>query len=80
MNTKFIGIKDFRQNIAEYAKKARSANTRFVIMNRTKPLFEIKPFVEDTSLDSLFDEVVRAEKDIAKGNFYTHEEVLKELA
>ena len=80
MNTKFVGIKEFRQNIAGYAKKARSAKTRFVIVNRTKPLFELKPFAENESLDSLFSEVRKAEKDIAAGRFYTHNEVLKELA
>lgn len=47
MNTKFVGIKDFRQNISEYAKRAQKGDSRFVIMNRNKPLFEIKPFAED---------------------------------
>jgi len=80
MNTKFVGIKDFRQNISEYAKKARSSNERYIIVNRNKPLFELKPFEESSSLDQLFADVIRAEKDIAQGKFYTEEEVLKELA
>lgn len=79
MNTKFIGIKEFRQNIADYAKQARAAKTRFVIVNRTTPLFELKPFAEEATLDSLFTELVSAEKDVAQGHFYTHDEVLKEL-
>ena len=79
MNTKFIGIKDFRQNISDYAKRARKESVRFVIMNRNKPLFELKPFAEDTTLDSFVSEVLTAEKDVAKGNFHTQEEIMKEL-
>lgn len=79
MNTKFIGIKEFRQNIADYAKQARTAKTRFVVVNRTTPLFELKPYDEGATLDSLFTELVAAEKSVAKGHYYTHEEVLKEL-
>ena len=79
MNTKFIGIKEFRQNIADYAKQARTAKTRFVVVNRTTPLFELKPFAEDSTLDSLFAELVEADQSVSRGNFYTHDEVLKEL-
>ena len=79
MNTKFIGIKEFRQNISDYAKKARGLQTRFVVMSRNKPLFELKPFEKDETLDSLFAEVKKAEQDIKAGHFYTHEEILKEL-
>lgn len=79
MNTKFIGIKDFRQNIADYATRARKGDTRFVIMNRNKPLFELKPFAEDVYLDSFVEEILQAEAEVAKGSFVTHEELVKEL-
>ncbi len=79
MNTKFIGVKEFRQNMAGFAKQARIAKTRFVIVNRTTPLFELKPFAEDATLDDLFAELKAIEKSVARGHSYTHEEVLKEL-
>ena len=79
MNTKFIGVKDFRQNMADYAKKAQSKKTRFVVMNRSKPLFEITPFEEDEDYSSLYDELMKAKADVAAGNFYTHEEVARKL-
>ena len=79
MNTKFIGVKEFRQNISEYAKKARQSKSRFVIMNRSKPLFEIKPFADDVYLDTFVSDVLAAEADVAAGNFHTQEEVMKEL-
>jgi PHD/YefM family antitoxin component YafN of YafNO toxin-antitoxin module len=79
MNTKFIGIKDFRQNIAEYAKKAQSRKTRFVVMNRNRPLFEISPFAEEESLDSLYETVTKARAEAATGKVYSHKEVGERL-
>lgn len=79
MNTKFIGVKDFRQNMSDYAKRARNGDARFVIMNRNKPLFELKPFAEDVYLDSFVSSVLEAEADVAKGNHHTEDEVMKEL-
>ncbi|MEY3783887.1 MAG: hypothetical protein RLZZ230_209 [Candidatus Parcubacteria bacterium] len=79
MNTKFIGIKDFRQNIAEYAKKAQTQKARYVVMNRNKPLFEITPFEEDENYDSLYNAVMKAKADVAEGNYSTQEEVMKKF-
>jgi len=79
MNTKFIGVKDFRQNIANYAKKAQNKSTRFVVMNRNKPLFEIKPFADDVYLDSFVESVLEAEREVKKGNFVTEEEIIAEF-
>ncbi len=79
MNTKFVGIKDFRQNISDYVTRARKGDTRFVIMNHNKPLFEIKPFAEDVYLDSFVASILQAEADVAKGNYHTQDEVMKGL-
>jgi len=79
MTTKFIGIKEFRQNIADYAARARTGDVRFVVMNRTKPLFEIKPFADDVYLDDFIADVKQAEADVAAGRVYTQEQVRKEL-
>jgi hypothetical protein len=79
MNTKFIGVKDFRQNISDYAKRARNNNTRFIVMNRNKPLFEIKPFAEDEYLDSFVSSMIKAEADVAAGRVISHEALVKKL-
>lgn len=79
MNTKFIGVKDFRQNISDYAKRARKGDARYIIMNRNKPLFEIKAFAEDEYLDSFVADVLKAEADVVRGHYHAQEEVLKEL-
>lgn len=79
MTTKFIGIKDFRQNISNYAQEAQKNKLRLVIMNRNKPLFEVTPFSEESTYDSLYEEVVKAKSDVARGKFFTHEAVGKKL-
>lgn len=79
MNTKFIGVKEFRQNISDYAKRAQKNDTRYIVMNRNKPLFEIKAFAEDEYLDSFVADIAKAEADVARGNYHTHEDVMKVL-
>ena len=79
MTTKFIGIKDFRQNMAEYARLARAKTARFVVMNRNVPMFEVTPFTEDENLDYLYDRVMAAKAVVAAGHFYTHDEVVASL-
>lgn len=80
MNTTFVGIKEFRQDISGYAKKARNAKTRFVVVNRNKPLFEVTPFEEDETLGSLFNAIRAAKEDVRKGRVYTQDQILAEFA
>lgn len=84
MTTKLIGIKDFRQNIAKYAKRAQSkiGKERLVVMNRNKPLFEIRPFEKETEIysDEFIAGILEAKRDIEAGRVYTHEELLKEFS
>ncbi len=80
MNTTFVGVKEFRQNLSGYAAKARRNKTRLVVVNRAKPLFTVTPFAEDATLDSLFADILAAEEDIAKKRVRTQEEILAEFA
>ena len=79
MNTQFIGIKDFRQKIAEYAKKASSNKTRYVVMSHSKPLFELKPFDEGVTLDSFVADVMEARKAVKKGEVVSQQDILTEF-
>ena len=79
VKTKFIGIKEFRANIAEYSKKAQKGDARYVVMKRNKPLFEIMPFEEDIYLESFLEDIAEAERDIAAGRVYTMKQVKKML-
>ena len=80
MTTKIIGIKDFRTNISNYVKKARLGNVRYIVMNRNKPLFEIKPFSENEELENIFSDILKAKNDIKKGRLYSQDNILKEFA
>ncbi len=79
MNTKFIGIKDFRQNIALYAKEARAKKSRLVVMSRNTTLFAIEPFDEGESYESLYNKINTAKADVVAGRVYTEKEILKEF-
>ena len=80
MNTKFIGIKEFRQNISDYATQAQKGKGRFIVMKRNKPLFEIKAFSDDVDLNTFFADIIQAKKDIKNGDVYSHDDVLKILS
>lgn len=80
MNTKIIGIKDFRANISNYIDKARKGDKRYVVMNRNKPLFEIKPFEEDKEIEDIFFDILKSKDDIKNGRLYSQDNILKEFA
>ena len=80
MTTKIIGIKEFRADISNFAKKAKKGDVRYIVMNRNTPLFELKPFADNEGLESIFNEIQAAKSDIKKGNVYTQEDILAEFA
>jgi len=80
MNTKIIGIKEFRKDMVGFVRAGAKEAKRLVVMNRNKPLFEIVPFAEDADINDLLTDLLKAKKDIDSGRVYTHEEVLAELS
>lgn len=80
MNIQLVGIKDFRQNISSFVKKARSSNRTFVVTSHNKPLFEIKPFQDNYLSESLLEDIREAKNDIKKGRLYSQKEILKKLS
>ena len=80
MITKLIGIKEFRQNISDFTQKAQKGNGRYIIMNRNKPLFELKPFKDDQDLENIFADIIVAKEDIKKGRVYSQDDILAEFA
>ena len=80
MNTKFVGIKEFRQNISGYAKQAQAGDSRFVIMNRNKPMFAVTPFTDQDNLSSLVADIAAARAEAAAGRTFSHAEMMAEFA
>ena len=42
MTTQFVGLKEFRQNIASYHAKAKKNGWRYIVLNHNKPIWEVK--------------------------------------
>jgi hypothetical protein len=76
MVTRFIGVKEFRQNVAKIADRSRKNNERFIILRRNEPILEIRPLSKkDASLERLMLDVQQGKEDIKQGRVYTQDEV-----
>lgn len=76
MTTKFIGVKDFRANVSKIAKSSKKNNERIIVLNRNKPIFEVRPLSdEDSTLESLALGVKQGKADAKAGRVYTQKEV-----
>lgn len=49
-----IGLKELRENVAEYAKQI-SKGKSFVVVKQSKPLFKITPVTEEESWEEAID-------------------------
>ena len=72
----FVGLKDFRRNVAKYAKQAQSGS-QVVVTNRNKPLFMVTPLSDDIYTDGVLEAVAAAEADVDAGRVYTEEAMRK---
>lgn len=80
MTTRFIGLKEFRQNMAKIAERARKNNERLVILRKNVPIFELRPLSKkDAALDELMIGIEEARADVKAGRVYSLEEVQKAL-
>ncbi len=80
MVTKFIGVREFRQNLSGLYKKAQKNKIRYVVLNKNRPIFEVKPLdAKEAGLETLMDSIRRAEEDVKAGRVYSWEQVKKEL-
>lgn len=80
MITKFIGMKEFRQNMTQYSEQSRKQKIRFIVLRQNKPIMEVSPInEEDYAYLRIKKELDAAEAQIRNGDYYTHEEVLHHL-
>ena len=76
MTTKFVGIKEFRQNIAKFEKQARRKKQRIIVTRNDKPVFEVTPLSDENIYsDAFIKGIEKAEADIRAGRFVTLEEL-----
>ena len=80
MTTKFIGVREFRQHMAELYQKSRKMNIRYIVLNKNKPMFEVMPISDkQNSLEDLAKIVAEARRDVAAGRVYSLEEIKKSI-
>lgn len=82
MTTKLIGIKEFRANMSDFVRKAQAGDVRYVVMNRNKPFFEVRPLRnEDESevAESVLKDIETARADVAAGRVHSLDEVEERL-
>jgi len=51
---KIVGLKEFRENVEEYQKKVQKGHS-FIIVKRSKPIFQISPITEEEQWEELID-------------------------
>jgi len=76
MTTKFVGVKEFRQNIAKIARNSKRNNQRLIILNRNTPILEVLPLSDkDFTLESLALGIQQGLNDAKTGRVYSQAEV-----
>ena len=53
MTTRFIGVKEFRQNMTRLCKEMERKNFCLVIMRHSTPIFRVTPIAKGTKLSDL---------------------------
>ena len=80
MVTKLIGVKEFRQNMASFAAKAKKNGWRYIVLSRNKPILEVKPLSnKEATLEKLAADIAEARADVKAGRVYTVDQVRKYL-
>ncbi len=77
MTTKFVGVKEFRQNIAKYAKVSKRNKQRLVILNRNIPILEVRPISNEENFTIEFEKKIKQGlADTKAGRIHSHKEVM----
>jgi len=80
MTTKFIGVKDLRQNMAKITKDAQKNNERIIVLRKNQPIFELRPLSnKDIYKESFIEDIKEAISQAKKGEVYSQEDILKEF-
>jgi len=80
MITRFIGVREFRQNVAKLAMRSRNKNERLIVLRNNEPIFEVRPLSKkDATLEALLMSIREAEENAKAGRVYSIEDVEKML-
>ena len=80
MNTRFVGTKQLRQNMATIAKEAQKRNERIIVLRKNQPIFELRPLSkEDSLVESFRRDIEESRAQAKRGEIYSQDEVLRGL-
>lgn len=80
MATKFVGIKELRQDMAKITKNAQERGDRIIVLRKNKPVFELWPLTDEAALvESFRRDIEEALDEKRKGEVYSQDEVEKIL-
>ena len=80
MTTRFVGMKDFRQNLSAYTKKAKKYNICYIVLRKNVPMLKVQGVDEkEIARARLAEEIHEAREQVKRGEVYTLEEVRKSL-
>ncbi len=80
MTTKFVGVKELRQNMAKITKEAEEKNERLIILRKNRPIFELRPLSgKSIYKESFIRDIKKALEQAERGEVYSFDEVCDEL-
>lgn len=80
MKTRFIGMRELRQNLSRLADYALKKNIHFVVLRHAVPVFHITPVTsKELELEELARDVAEGREAYKQGEYSTQEEMEKEL-
>lgn len=78
MQTKHIGVREYRQNLASLHRKALKQGVRYVIVHRNEPILEVKPLTKrQAALEKLAADIAHARSQVRRGETYSLDEIEK---
>lgn len=80
MTTRFIGVKELRQDMAKITKEAEKKKQRLIILRNNKPVFELRPIPKkNQTIEKLLFDIEKARHDVREGRTYSLAQVKKML-
>ena len=80
MATRFVGIKELRQNMAQITQRSSKKKERLIILRKNEPLFELRPLSgKDVFENRLLLDLKQAEKEVKQGKSISLDEATQQL-
>ncbi len=80
MVTRFVGVKELRQNMAKVSEQMLKRGERVIVLRKNKPIFELRPLKDDEALvESFRRDIEEARADVRAGKVHTQAQVRKKL-